>query len=170
MTPIRSALRFALPLALLLAGAAAPALSQGAEQPKTDGEAAMRVYKSGDKFVVAIYRQDGSAALALVEPRKSRASGKAPSRPDIADLMKNGRVIYTVNVTANDTAAAETTDATEPAAELAKAAPLAKLTRQHRSSLSKQNKLTAGMLETIGKGLADGIEVGAATLDTKRAP
>jgi len=169
MTPIRSALRFALPLALLLAGAAAPALSQGAEQPKTDGEAAMRVYKSGDKFVVAIYRQDGSAALALVEPRKSRASGKAPSRPDIADLMKNGRVIYTVNVAAKN-GAAETTDATEPAAKLGKAAPLAKLTRQHRSSLSKQNKLTAGMLETIGKGLADGIEVGAATLDTKRAP
>ena len=64
MTRIRSALRFALPLALLLGAGVAPALAEGTEQPKTNGEATMQVYKRGDKFIVAIYRQDGSAALA----------------------------------------------------------------------------------------------------------
>jgi hypothetical protein len=168
VTPIRSALRFALPVALLL-GAAAPALSQGTEQPKTDGEAAMRVYKSGDKFVVAIYRQDGSAALALVEPPHSRASGKAASRPDMADLMQKGRVIYTVKMAAAD-GTADRADAAEPAGELGKGTPLAKLTRKQRADLIKQHKLVAGILDTIGKSLADGAEVGTATLETKRAP
>jgi hypothetical protein len=169
MTPVRSALRFALPLALVLGAAAAPALSQGAEQPTTDGEADMRVYKSGDKFVVAIYRQDGSAALALVEPSKSRASGKAASRPDMADLMKNGRVIYTVKVAATG-GSAETIDATELAGKLGNGTPVAKLTRKQRSDLIKQHKSAAGKLDMIGKGLTDGVEVGAATLDAKRAP
>jgi hypothetical protein len=171
MTRIRSALQFALPLALLLGAAVMPpALAEDTEQPSNDGKAAVQVYKSGDKFIVAIYRQDGSAALALVEPPKSRGSGKAASRLDMADLMRNGRVVYTVNVAANDTPAAESTDETKPAGKPDKGAPAAKLTRKQRSDLIKRHRLAAGMMDAIGKGLANGAEVGAATLDANRAP
>jgi len=168
MTCINSAFRLVLPLALLIGGAAAPVLAQGAGQPKTDGEAAMRVYKSGDKFVVAIYRQDGSAALALVEP-PSHTSGKAASTPDMADLMKSGRVIYTVKVAAPD-ASAETIETAKLTGKPGKGAAVAKLTPKQRSDLVRQHKSVADMLDMIGKGLAEGVEVGAATLDAKRAP
>jgi hypothetical protein len=168
MTCINSGFRLVLPLALLLGGAAVPVLAQGTGQPKTDGEAAMRVYKSGDKFVVAIYRQDGSASLALVEP-PSHASGKAPSTPDMAELMKSGRVIYTVKVAATD-GSAGTIDGKELAGKLGKGTSFAKLTPKQRSELIKQHKSAADMLDMIGKGLADGTEVGTATLDAKRTP
>ena len=163
MMRIRPALRFALPLALLLGAAVAPALAEGTGQPKN--EAAMRVYKSGDKFIVAIYSEDGSAALALVEPPKSRARGpgKGASKPDMADLMRNGRVIYTVNVAPKDTPADEPTDATDSAGKPSKGAPVAKLMRKQRSDLIKRMRSTAGILGTIGKGLDNGTEVGAAT-------
>ena len=169
MTCIHSGFRLVLPLALLLGGAAAPVLAQGTGQPKTDGEAAMRVYKSGDKFVVAIYRQDGSAALTLVEPPPSHASGMAPSTPDMAELMKSGRVIYTVKVAAPD-ASAETIDATELTGKLGEGTPVAKLTPQQRSDLIKQHKSAADMLDMIAKGVADGVEIGATTLGAKPTP
>src|SRR5262245_34593923 len=154
MMRIRPALRFALPLALLLGAAVAPALAEDTEQPKN--EAAMRVYKSGDKFIVAIYREDGSAALALVEPPKSIPRGKGASRADMADLMRNGRVIYTVNVAPKDTPADEPTDATDSAGKPSKGAPVAKLTRKQRSDLIKRIRSTARILGTIGKGLDNG--------------
>jgi hypothetical protein len=169
MTCINSGFRLVLPLALLLGGAAAPVLAQGTGQPRTDGEAAMRVYRSGDKFVVAIYRQDGSASLALVEPPQSPASGKAAPTPAMADLMKSGRVIYAVKVAATDRSA-ETIDGKELAGKLGTGTSFAELTPKQRSDLIKQHKSVADMLDMIGKGLADGTEVGAATLDAKRAP
>src|SRR5262249_59669771 len=106
------------------------------------------VYKSGDKFVVAIYRQDGSAAFALVEPTKS-TSGKSASRPDMSDLMKTGRVIYTVHVPGTE-GAAKAIGAPEPADKLGNGIPLAKLTRKQRSDVVKQYTLTADVLDTIG--------------------
>ena len=76
----RSALSFALPLVFALSAAlTAPAFAEEtaqpakAEQPANAAGAEMRVYKRGDKFVVAIFRADGSAALALVEPPKAPA-------------------------------------------------------------------------------------------------
>src|SRR5262249_21573097 len=76
---------------------------------------------------------------------------------------------YTVKAAAPD-ASAETTDATELAVKLDKGTPVAKLTSKQRSELIKQHKSAADMLDTIGKGLADGVEVGTATLGAKRSP
>jgi hypothetical protein len=86
----------------------------------------------------------------------------------MADLMKSGRVIYTVKVAATD-GSAETIDGKELAGKLGTGTSFAKLTPKQRSDLIKQHKSAADMLATIGKGLADGVEVGAATLDAKDA-
>src|SRR2546430_15718076 len=166
MTRIRSVLRFALPLALLLGAAvAAPANAEDTAQTKIPDESVMRVYQRGDKFIVAIYRQDGSAALALVEPPKSspRSSGKGAPKPDMANLMQNGRVIYTVNIAAKDTPAAESTELS--VSKSGKGIASTKLTRKQRSDLARQHKSAAGMLDTIGKGLINGTQIGGATLD-----
>lgn len=153
-------------LALLLTfgvPGASPAPAQDAAQGGTNREAVTRIYKSDDKFVVAVYRADGSAALALVELPKPRGSGKTATKPDMANLMQNGRVIYTVNVLAKDMPGAESTDAS--ASKRVEGKPSPKLTRKQRTELIKEHKASVDMLEAIRKGLATGTVVGRATLD-----
>ena len=89
-------------LALLLtfgAPGASPVSAEDAAQTGTNREAVMRIFKSGNKFVVAVYRADGSAALGLLEPPKNapQGKGKQAAAPTLADL-KDWRVVTSVEV------------------------------------------------------------------------
>jgi hypothetical protein len=159
---IRTMLWLALVLTFGVPGVS-PASAEGAAQSGTNREAVTRIYKSGDKFVVAVYRADGSAALGLLELPKSASQdmGKAAAAPTLADL-KDWRVVATVEVAANGAAGPLDVAAGKPGNS--------KLTRKQRSELFKQTKVTASVLDTINKGLATGTPTGGATSETNRTP
>src|SRR5438128_11582970 len=143
-------------LALLLtfgAPGASPVSAEDAAQTGTNREAVTRIFKSGNKFVVAVYRADGSAALGLLEPPKNapQGKGKQAAAPTLADL-KDWRVVTSVEVAANGAAAPIDVAAGKPGN--------AKLTRKQRSELFKQTRATASVLDTIHKGLATGTQTG----------
>jgi hypothetical protein len=178
MKRIVKSLAFALPFALLLGAAIAPAGAQTNDPPKNND---VSVYQQGDKFLVVASKADGSATMAVIEMPNAKpdASGKAASRPDIADLIKNGKVTYTVRVAPNGTPAAQATDKAivnlpagisgDPAAEKdAKGKSDVRLTRQQKFDLIKRIKMTAQVLETVGKGMAKGSEDANSSAARKR--
>jgi len=88
-------------LGLLLATAAVPAAA--AEPPTADATRSVEVYPAGDKFVVAVYRPDGGVILSLVEAPGLDMTRQ--SAPDMDELIRRGRVTYTVRLSPGDGAA-----------------------------------------------------------------
>ena len=89
-------------LALLLAFGTPGASPVSAEDAaRTGTEAVTRIFKSGNKFVAAVYRADGSAVFGLLEPPKSspQGKGKEVAAPTLAELQ-NWRVVYSIDVAA----------------------------------------------------------------------
>jgi len=80
-------------LGLLLGAVALPA---AAEPPTTSETRSVEVYPAGDKFVVAVYRPDGGVVLSLVTAPGLKQPPHAA--PDMAELIKRGRVVYTARL------------------------------------------------------------------------
>src|SRR5215468_58069 len=92
MKRMLSMVALAMPLAALVAATTIPARAE-TDAPKTD-DRTVEVFKHGGKFVVAVYHKDGGATLAVVEDPQA----KTKATPDLAALMKTGKVTYTVRV------------------------------------------------------------------------
>src|SRR5438477_3331515 len=123
-------------LALLLAFAAPAASPVSAEDAaRTGTEAVTRIFKSGNKFVVAVYRADGSAVFGLLEPPKSSPQGKGKelATPTLADL-KDWRVVTSIDVAAQGAAGKIDVSVGKPGNS--------KLTRKQRSDLIKEARST----------------------------
>src|SRR5436305_528391 len=123
-------------LAVLLAfGApgASPVSAEEAAQTRINLEAETRIYKSGDKYVVAFYRADGSEIIGLLEPPKSFTQVKIKA-PTLADL-KDWRVVTSIDVAAKNAGGKMDAAFGKPGN--------AKLTRKRRLELIEKSRSTA---------------------------
>src|ERR1044071_9837673 len=176
MKRMLSVFAFALPLALLLAAAVTPASAQGEAgsgvSAKASDEGKVQIFKNGDNFVAVIFRSDGSATVAVVDYRPPKAAGKPNTKPDIDDLMRNGKVTYTVRLTQKEMTVrkAAEANAAKPGSKAVDAKARTTLTRQQKSDLLKQIRQSTRALDTVGKGVGEGDRVGTATLSAKRVP
>src|SRR6478672_4280530 len=100
----------AMPLALLLAALVpAPSMAQSNNDgaAKASDDRSMQIFKRGNDFIAVIYRPDGSAVIGVVAAPKRDGSGKRSSPPDMADLIKNGQVKYTLQLAPESTPLAQ---------------------------------------------------------------
>ena len=151
-------------LALML-GAATVSPAVADDKPaQTSPDRAVELYQQGDDYVVAVYKSDGSAVLGVVEADhvKRHRTGKHAWRPDIDDLMKKGRVKYTIRLAAGESPEAKGIDLPPEVAnrlaahQAAKGERHVKLTRKQKRELATRIarvKQTARALDTAGKGL-----------------
>jgi hypothetical protein len=168
MKAIRSVVAVAA-LALWLGAASAPvSAEENTSKPLPDRSA--EIYRMGDKFVVAISTTEGSTTLAVVEPaaNKRRPARKGEAQPDIADLMRNGRVIYTIELATGAAAQSQLgelkldslTRVAPPPTAARIATPkgrrqvVSSLTRQQRARIVKQTKIAADALSTVARKVA----------------
>src|SRR5262249_10480813 len=77
-----------------------------AAQPN-DGRT-IQAFKHGKNFVVVVHRRDGSAAVAVVEAQKVHLDHAG--HPDLIELSKKGRVIYSVTLAPEGTPLAQSID------------------------------------------------------------
>ncbi len=170
---------FVLAMALALAVAAPCAQAEGTEPPKSNSRSTVKVYQRGQQFVVAIYRTDGSAALALVEPPKTGrdGTGKAASKPDYAGLLQSGRVTFTVDLAPDGTLAGPAIAGARSQPPQGKPADgksggkanSGALTRKQKLELRTQFRTEARMIGAIRKTLADGVVVATAASEPAHA-
>jgi len=170
MKRIRTGFALVASLALMLGAATFSPAAADDKPAQTNPDRAVELYQQGDDYVVAVYKTDGSAVLGVVEADnvKRHRTGKHSWRPDIDDLMKKGRVKYTIRLAAGETPEAKDLKlppeamrdlAAHTAAKDAKGKRRARLTRKQRRELAMriaQIKQTARALDTAGKGLAKG--------------
>jgi hypothetical protein len=152
---------------LSLGMSAASAAAANGAPAETKAANAVEIYRQGHEFVVAVYHPDGSAALAVVEPApvKRHRSRKHASAPSLDELMKVGRVKYTIRLYPKDTSEAEAQNLpilNRPAEGHSRGAEAAtdtlrklKLNRKQRVRLKKQSQAAARALRTASEALAN---------------
>src|SRR5712691_11374077 len=173
MKRIRSGLAFALPLALLLGTALvpAPAGAEDTKAPAKPNDRSVEVIKHGKDFIVVVHRPDGSAVIGLVDYPGRDGSGKRTAEPSLDELIKNGKVTYTVTVAPEGTPLAKSIDEKfgnvplpknpgdkHGAGQQGKDKPGLKLTRKEKSDLARQSLASAKVMDRIGTALASGPE------------
>ncbi len=105
MTRFRSALRFALPMTLLLVTTALPTPTLAADwiiwYSDTDNGRSYSIFrdKNDPTAFMIIYNDDGVHHLIWVEDQSPDDTGKGTEKPDIGELIKKGLASYKVRVT-----------------------------------------------------------------------
>jgi hypothetical protein len=159
MKCIRSSIALGASL-LWLVTAAPPALADDSQPAKAAAENSPEIYRQGDNFVVAVYHSDGSAVLAVVEPaRAKRHRSRKQATPSITELMKTGRVKYTIRLVPADTPEAKADIPAGLALDRPQDAPnkdsekklSSKLSRKQKSDLIRRIRVTTHSLDTAGK-------------------
>jgi hypothetical protein len=163
MNFIRPIIVLAATIAFSLGLAVLPAVSaENSEPAKATPSNAVEIYKQGDDFVVAVYHPDGTAVLAVVEPAPVKHHSRKRARmPSIAELMKTGRVKYTIRVNPGESEAKSKVSTANMPVNVPSATGAAaskadlKLSPKEKARLRKKSRATARALQTASKALAD---------------
>ena len=140
MKRIRTGFALVASLALALGAAMfSPAVADD-KPAQTSPDRAVELYQQGDDYVVAVYKSDGSAVLGVVEADhvKRHRTGKHAWRPDIDDLMKKGRVKYTIRLAAGESPEAKGLDLPPDVARRLAAHKVA--TGEHHAKLTRKQR------------------------------
>jgi hypothetical protein len=154
------ALMLAAPIAL--ACWIAPASAAENEAAQNDKASSIEVYKAGHDFVVAVYQPDSSAVLSIVEARHVKMDRLANGTrgPNMSDLIKKGRVKYTIRMGSEEMSKINSIGGSEAQSfartgvgSAGNTKPGAKLTAQQKKVLFAKLRAARKAMGTVSKSL-----------------